>query len=305
MIKRFLQIYLLTLLLAPDLQVAAQSIQLKASVDRDKILIGEPILLQLEGEFPKSANHDWFSTDSIAHFEVIASGKIDTATSVGGDFLKQIITITSFDSGSWTIPMLSLIVNNNRYLTDSINIEVGYTPADPAQPYHGLKEIIDVAEAEPDYINYIIAVVTLVAIALLAYLLWKKKKPGKPAETKVKVVLKPYEKAQKALQELKASDMVGQGQVKYYYTQLNDILRTYLRDKQLVVSPDSSNAELIYAIQPKLSRDTSLALSQSLRLADAAKFAKYIPADEEHVSVFDNIQQAIEKIEHIDNKVLS
>ncbi len=287
-------------------QALSQTIHLKASVNRDRILIGEPILLQLELEVPKESTHNWFNTDSIPHFELIERSKIDTQSSVGSDFYKQVLTITSFDSGSWTIPMLPLTVNNNRYLTDSIAIEVSYSNTDPSQPYHDIRDIIEVPEAEPLYINYIIAVVTLVALAVLVYLFSKRKKPAVVAAPEaVAPSLDPFEKAMQELQVLQAAGRPsGQEEIKMYYSRLNDILRIYLRDKHLVNAPDSSNAELLRTIRHMLDSDMNRSLGQSLQWADAAKFAKYQPGDAEQGQVLESLRKSIEKIEKFDNPVL-
>ncbi|GAO41714.1 BatD family protein [Flavihumibacter petaseus] len=304
MIRRIIQICLFAGALLTVRQASAQHIHLKASVNRDKILIGEPVLLQLELSAPQGSTHDWFRTDSLPHFEIIEAGKIDTATGVDGDFFKQVLTITSFDSGSWTIPMLSLTVNNNRYLTDSVSIEVGYTPTDPNQPYHDIKEIIEVPEAEPLYINYIIAVVTLIAIAVAAYLLWRKKK--KPQEQPVVKASSqnPFERAMGAIQELKAAGTPAGESIKRYYVQLNDILRQYLKDKRFVNTQDAGNRELLLTVRPQLDSDTAHQLEHALQLADAAKFAKYQPDAQTHGQALEAVRLSIEKLEKIDNTVL-
>ncbi|HOA38853.1 MAG TPA: LPXTG cell wall anchor domain-containing protein [Flavihumibacter sp.] len=283
--------------------VSAQHIQLKASVDKNNILIGEPILLTLEGEFPADQAHNWFSTDSINHFDIIERTAIDTAHQGTEQFLKQVLRITSFDSGTWTIPMMSLKVGDNHYLTDSIQIEVGYTPADPNKPYHGIRDIIEVPVTENNYLLYIVGIAGLLALLLALYFLFRKKKTTVAKEVK-QPPISAIEQARTALKALKTENLSTSTGVKQYYSRLNEILREYLLAKKILPTPDSSNRELLFAIYTKLDNTEKQNLAKALTLADAAKFAKYQPNAADHEETFQTIQSSIEKIE-LDNKVLS
>ncbi len=297
-------ITVIILLALVPIGAAAQHIQLRASVDRNNMLIGEPILLTLEGEFPRDAPHNWFNTDSLAHFEEIERAEIDTALQGNDQFLKLVLRITSFDSGSWVIPMMSLRVGNNNYLTDSIVIEVGYTPADPNKPYHDIRDIIEVQAPENDYTTYIAIAASVLLLLLLLYLLFRKKKKA-PASQPAQTRLTAIEKARTELKALQAEDPATTGRVKYYYSRLNDILRDYLLAKKIITSPDGSNRDVFMSVQSKLGHEEKQALAKALTLADAAKFAKYQPTATDHADVFQTIQSSIEKIEQLDNKVLS
>ncbi|MFD2526649.1 hypothetical protein ACFSQD_12590 [Flavihumibacter stibioxidans] len=286
---------LLLFLVSTALQ--AQDIMVKASVSKDRILIGEPIVLKLEAEIPKSSETGWFKVDSIEHFDYLKQPVKDTQINVNAIIFKELFTITSFDSGSWTIPRYSITINNNRYLTDSIRIDVGYSPADPSQPYHDIRDIVEVPETEQLYINYIIAVVTLLAIAALIWLLRRKRKTAGESPVQTGPRLTPYERATAELASLKASGLPAAGQLKQFYTRLNDILRTYFREQQLVTSPDASNEQLVVGVKSRLDNESVYRLAQSLRLADAVKFARYEPGVNEHEQVFNDIKESIENIE--------
>lgn len=285
---------LLLLLASPILE--AQDIMVKASVSKDRILIGEPIVLKLEAEIPKNSETGWFKVDSLAHFEYLDDPVKDTQLNAVTILFKELHTITSFDSGSWTIPRYVITINNNRYLTDSIRIDVGYSPADPSQPYHDIKDIVDVPDANQLYTNYIIAVVTVLAIAALVWLLRRKKRIAGPATT-TGPLLTPYEKASAELQALRASGLPSAGQLKQFYVKLNDILRNYFREQQLVTKPDASNDQLVVGVKSHLDNESVYRLAQSLRLADAVKFARYEPGDQEHEQVFNGVKESIEIIE--------
>ena len=107
-------------------------VSVKASVDRDKILIGEPITLTLQAYAPLGEPVTWFALDTIPRFEFISKGKLDTIENVDNKKLEQTVVITSFDSGSVLFPPLEMKVGDKIYLTDSLIIDVAYKNFDPA-----------------------------------------------------------------------------------------------------------------------------------------------------------------------------
>ena len=54
---------------------------LKATVDKQKILIGEPIHLMLEATVQGNAPLIWPDLDSLPHFEFVEKGKVDSTLS--------------------------------------------------------------------------------------------------------------------------------------------------------------------------------------------------------------------------------
>jgi hypothetical protein len=289
----------MVLLLAGWMSAEAQEVRVQASVDRTKILIGEPVQLRLDVEIPQNTPMGWFNMDTLPHFQFITKNKIDTQQNARTILFKQILSITSFDSGQWVIPQLGLTVGNNRYLTDSLTILVDYSPMDPNQPYHDIKDIIEVPETDSIYINYILVAVTLIAIALLIWFLLRKKKPM-VAQEHNGPRLSPLQQALKELEELKAEHPAEN--VKSYFTKLNDILRTYFRNRKLVTAPDAGNELFILKVQSDLSREQVQQLAQSLRLADAVKFARYRPSVTEQNEAYEIIRKTLPIIDEIHYK---
>jgi len=225
MLKKITIIWLLVTV-AGFFSVQAQDVRVQASVDRNKILIGEPIQLRLDVEIPQGTPMGWFNLDTIPHFTFITRNKIDTQNNVRTILFKQILSITSFDSGQWVIPQLGLTVGNNRYLTDSISIMVDYSPAAAS----------------------------------------------------------------------------SSANVKTYFTRLNDILRTYFKNRNLVTAPNAGNESFVQKVQSDLSRDQVLQLAQTLRLTDAVKFAKYNPSAAEQEEAYDVIRKTLPIIDEIHYK---
>jgi hypothetical protein len=280
----------LLLLLNVALFVAAQNkTSVKAAVDRNKIFIGERIQLTLQVNIPENEPIRFFYIDTIPHFE-LNKQKVDTSNTSTGTFLKQIINITSFDSGHWVIPAFVL---GDTIATDTIPVDVGYSPMDTAQAYHDIKDIITVKPEEPQKPWWIWAAIgggLVIIITLLIYLMRRRK----PVATTPVVVIPPFEEAMKQLERLQQERPAQ----KQYYSRLIDIFRVYVNQKKDIHSLQKTTDDLVIQLRsvpiPKLQFER---LSQALRLSDFVKFAKYVPSAEDDRNALEAVKESIVSIE--------
>ncbi|MDH7464482.1 hypothetical protein QEG73_24510 [Chitinophagaceae bacterium 26-R-25] len=279
----------------------AQSVSVKASIDSSYILIGQPIQLVLEANVPLGVNVDWFPLDSLPHFEFIDKGKIDTVTTQDGKAFRQLITITSFDSGRWSIPQLPLRVENRETLTDSLTVNVDYSAFDPKQEYHDIKDIIIVDNPYLKYINWFIAGIALIALVLTIYFLRKKVRKYKPSpNTFSDSNLSPLQEALEALQQLQKQPLQNGVDVKNYYSVLNDIVRQFWWRKTNWAARKKTNDELVQQLSgTDLPQNEKLDFAQQLRMTDAVKFAKYIPSFEENNVAFETTKKSLQSLDGI------
>jgi BatD DUF11 like domain len=272
----------------------------KASVDDDQILIGEPIKLTLEAHIPLGQPLTWFNFDTIPHFEFIDKGKADTTDNIEGKQLTQVLTITSFDSGYVVIPPMTIKVGNKTYTTDSIPIQVSYAPLDISKDYRDIKEIEEVPKpAWMAYIPWLLGLFTLIAIGVIVYLLRRPKKALPPPPPPVPK-LTPYEEALQALEELRKEGWVHNGEVKTYYSRLNDILRVFILRKLKMATLEKTNEELVTELrQVPMERDSFNQMVTALQVTDFVKFARYQPNESDNEKNFTVIQTAIKTLNNI------
>lgn len=293
-------IILCTLIMLPVVSLLAQTPQqpvVKAGVDRTTILIGEPIKLNLEATIPTGTIFQWFNADSIPHFEIVEKGPVDSSKDINYKVYRQQFTITSFDSGSWKIPSFVLQAGKKKFKTDTIAINVTFSPSDTAKDYHDIKDIIAVKNPANPYLPWIIGAAALLVLLAIIYFLRKKRKaPVKQKEPVSK--LTPFEEAMQSLEELKKQQLPQSGDVKQYYTRLNDILRWYVSRKFKISSLEKTNEELILQLRElRLGNQEYTTLVQALRMADFVKFAKYTPSQSEQEETFITIKNSITKLE--------
>jgi hypothetical protein len=276
---------------------AKSQVSVKASVDRDKILIGEPVKLVLQAYTPLGENVTWFNLDTIPRFEFIQKGKLDTIENVDNKKFEQTLIITSFDSGSVVLPPLEMTVGARTYYTDSLVVDVAYHNFDPAAEYRDIKAITEVKDASSDYIPWIIGAVTLIAIGLIVWLLRKKKKVASNVDAGISV-LPPYEEAMEKLELLKKYDWTVPGATKSYYTELNDIFRVFVLRRMQITSLEKTNDELIMQLtQSGMSKENFTQLAQALRMSDFVKFARYQPGTSDNDNSREVIRSSIKTLD--------
>jgi len=284
-------IFLLVSLIMAVTAGAQTRTKVKATVDKNKILIGEPIKLTLEADIPENEPIRFFMIDTLPHFEFLEKETIDTSNTSDGTRLRQMVRITSFDSGHWVLPALDL---GDNISTDTLPIDVVFSDFNPDSPYHDIHDIIDVVppkEGTPWWTWLIAAGIVLLAAILFIVLRKKKKKPEPMTAWPVEY---PYNQAMRQLEALQKSNLSP----KEYYSQLVDIFRLYVHRRKGILSLQKTTDDLVVQLTNlEVAKGAFEKLSQALRLSDFVKFARYIPSREDDRDAFESVKAAIEEIE--------
>lgn len=270
-------LHIIVLLLCFTVGFSQEKPVLKTSIDTTTIRIGEQFHLSFT-----------VSPVSKVHFPELKDklGKIEVLDSVPADTLNQTLIkrflLTSFDSGRWVIPQQEILINNQKYLTDSIIINVGTVKVDTLkQPLFPIKTIKDepfaLIDARP-YLWWIIGVLTLLALAL--YLLLRKK----GIKIIKKRIVPPFIIAMDRLKELDQKQLIKSQQLKVFYIELTDIIRRYIEEDLSIPALESTSDELLSTITDfnesshlEIDKQTIEKLNDLLKSADLVKFAKYKP----------------------------
>ncbi len=266
-------------------------VSIKAFVDKDKILIGEPISLTVEAYTPLGVSVVWFDAASLAPFEIIQQLPADTLQNIDGKQTLQKFIITAFDSGQLVIPPLEVKVDGVSYFSDSLVIRSSFISFDPQEDYRDIKDIIEARDEENNWWIWI-SLLSLIVLSVLAYWLLANKK--RPVVVSDSVISKPsaYAEAMKSLSELKEkAPSLGE---KTYYTMMNNILRKYLEGKFNISTFDRTNEELIKALSKfNIPAVAYQKLVYSMNIADYVKFAKFRPSEEDNREHLEVVGQSI------------
>jgi LPXTG-motif cell wall-anchored protein len=281
--------FFLLLISFSSLAAAAQPPALTATVDKSRILIGEPLQLELRLTSAQLPPHG-VVVDSMPFFEVLDQ-KSDTLRDGNGYTIRQVLKLTSWDSGRRVIPP---IVYEGSIATKPIPVSVVFSsPFDPKQPYHDEKDIMDLpAEARSTWQWYVILGLV---VLLLVLLLFPKRRKDAP------VVVKPdvnyYKKVLQQLQVLQ-QDAERRGEPKIFYTEMVNIFRQYLYKRKAYYSDADTSADLVARLQQwRVQGGLQDELKRALANADSAKFAKYRPGTEVMDADVQTLKKAVIAIE--------
>ncbi|HEY1114423.1 MAG TPA: BatD family protein [Chitinophagaceae bacterium] len=281
----------ITLFLLLSLSAFTQTVTVTASSDKTRIVIGEQIKLTLEATVPRQEDIDWPKIDSLPHFEILNASKLDSQLSGEELILKQTLTLTSWDSGRWQIPAFA-IVGARR--TKPITIDVGFSPFDRNQPYHDIKDIIDVDRPRISYWYWYLIGAVLLIVFLLLLFPPKKKKPEVAAFVPDEGI---YKQSLNRLDKLRGA---ADGDPKVFHTELVDIFREYLLKRKGIQSYSKTTDDLGVQLGGlPIPKTVYNSLLQTLRLSDLVKFARFRPTVEENKTAVDNIKQSITTIEDL------
>ncbi|MEX6685881.1 hypothetical protein QTN47_00155 [Danxiaibacter flavus] len=280
-------IYGLALLLCLSASKNLTAQKLSASLDRDKILLGEQVTLTIKAEDinPLSATLvTWANLpDTGNHVEVVKREETDSTMISGLNTYVQKITITSFDSGKWQLPDISVTFadkpTGKPVILHSAPVILEVLPVDVSslKDYHPIKDILEVQARSNIWLIILLIAGGLLLIFLLWWFLFRKKK-SKAVAIKPKDPVTNYQQAIEALKELEKSNYP----VNIFYLQLDKIYRTYL-DAELNIHTMQSTTDEVMMHTRDLISDTGLRTEffQLARLISAVKFAKYLPPKDE------------------------
>ena len=276
-----LKLYILFILLSTSL--FAQKVT--TSIDKTKNKIGAEFKLTLKTDVDTLSKVKFPEAKNFGALEVIQSYKMDTVKNGARYELIKKYGLTQFDSGSYVIPRIPVVINGKTAFSDSIMVEVNAVVVDTLT--QKMYDIKDIAQAESPLGSWWIYLLILLAIAVIGFFVYRFIKKRQTRE-KVEVVVykSPIEKATSLLMQLETKELWQKGEVKNYYSELTEIARNYIEEEINIPAMESTTSELIEGLRNaakhkklKLSNETVANLEKVLMQADLVKFAKSKPLD--------------------------
>ena len=269
-------------------------------LDTTNIRIGEQIQFKILVNETANVVFPKLQLDSLGKVEVVEALPTDTLK----NRLEKRYLLTSFDSGQYVIPQQNVLVNSKKFLTDSLLLNVATIKVDTTkQKMFPIKSIHREPKTFDDYkylFWWLIPILVILAIVLF-FVLRKKVKKEAPI-----VLVEPIQEALQRLKELDEKELLKQNKVKIYYSELTDIVRTYIEKDIKIPALESTTDELIETIYDfnessklGISKETIKELKEVLQSADLVKFAKSKPIVEEirgHRNISERILQSLKPI---------
>ncbi len=265
----------------------AQNVEAFARLDSSSIMIGDQIGFELGITVPESFAVSFpFFTDTITkNIEIINKQPIDTISVAEGFLMRQLYTITSFDSGYFELPDFEFLFHHlddtilYRTNTNTLFLMVNTPIVDTSQAFKVIKGPVKEPYTFMEIFPWVL--LGLAIIGGIIFLIWylKKRKQKKPLfKARPKPVLPPDELAIQKLEELRLAKIWQQGKLKNYYTVLTNIAREYFEGRYHFDAMEMTSDEILDELQRHgVNKEAKDKMKNVLQLADLVKFAKAHP----------------------------
>ena len=280
----FKSLIFIMLMMLPGIKVAAQNVEAYSKLDSSAIMIGDQINLEIGISIPENFKVIWpLLVDTVTrNIEIIEKEDIDTSKLDGNLQFKQLLTITSFDSGYFEIPSVEFEFfhenDTTKYTagTNTLFLMVNTPVVDTSKAFKVIKGPVREPYTFAEIFPW--ALLGLVIIGLVIFLIWyiRKRKNNQPVfARRPKPQLPPHILAIQKLEELRLAKIWQQGKVKEYYTALTDIVREYFDGRFDVDAMEMTSDEILEALNEKPVNNQAIdKIRNVLELADLVKFAK-------------------------------
>lgn len=271
-------------------------------LDRDSILIGDQVwwILSLPDQardpsFTRSVESPEMPGEAVEGVEILEGVRFDTI--FHRKKMQEIqarIKLTSFDSGSYSLPYMPLFLKRVDGGTDTLWFKgpvlyVNTIPVDTTSfKAYGLKPQMKYPITAAEILSVAGLLLALAAIVYLTVRIIRRRRQNLPLFHSLKPAEPPHVVALKALDKIRAQQLWKTQKVKHYYTVLTDVLRIYFYNRWGIQAMEQTSAEMLGSLNSVSEKDELLTkeviteLQKVLNTSDLVKFAKYVPAENEN-----------------------
>jgi hypothetical protein len=215
--------------------------------------------------------------------ETVEAFKTDTTRRMDRMTLQKIYALTQFDSGNYLLPTQRIEVDGKGYFTDSVLVSVATVAVDTvSKDIFDIKPLIPVEKNSALIPFYVWVILGVLLLAGGIYWWFFRRKSLTPEEEEA--LLPPYDRALLELKRLENSRYIIQEEYKKYYSELTDIVRSYLEEDVHISALESTTDQLITKLEMmkdagelKIEEETIRQFKRILDTADLVKFARSKP----------------------------
>ncbi len=272
-------------LIVYTLPADAQQVTVRASIDSLQLLVGEQTKIHLEVSMDadRKLRLPVIKDTLVRGVEVLDIAKPDTQK-LNDDkrwLIRQDYTVTSFDSALYYLPPLEVMVDDKEYRSESLALKVYSIPVDTLHPdqFFGPKTIVEVPLQWQDIDSMVYSLILMLLFGAGCVFLIVRLKNNKPIIKIIKIEpkLPPHQEAMKHIEEIKANKNIQREDPKLYYTELTDVIRTYIAERFGFNAMEMTSAEIIEQLLQVKDKDSLKDLKYLFETADLVKFAKHAP----------------------------
>ncbi len=292
----------------------AHAQRVEAYLSADSVTVGDRFTLTLVAlhgfettpSFPDPSAGETVYGD-VEVLGVAASGGRALGADNSGTRLDSVVyEATTFALDTAYVPALSIVFSGNAD-TFSVATPPLILPVSSLVPSEaeGIKDLAPLVEfASPVWPYVLLGLAMLVLVGLLIYYLRERRRPPEPepppppSEPRVS----PYEAAIKRLRLLEKASLDAPAEIKPFFVELSDLLRTYLEEGLGVPALERTTRELMgefenRTVRYKLPGGAPQRVYGILELSDLVKFAEVKPPGAQSRMALDETRKTVDVIE--------
>lgn len=314
-VRKVWRMLLLICLWLTSFHAIAQSITVDASLDSLQLLIGEQAKIKLEVscDAKQKVELPLFNDTIVSGVEIVDIIKADTQFLNNKErmLITQEYIITSFDSAFYYLPPFEVLVDEKPYYSKSLALMVYTMEVDTSHPemFFGPKTVMQPIFLWKDWQMIIWLSILLIPLLIIVVYLTIRYNDNKPIIRTVKIEpkLPPHQQAIKDIERIKEEKSWQKGEAKIYYTELTDVIRTYIKDRFGFNALEKTSSEIIECLQEIQDNEAVADLKYLFETADLVKFAKHAPMINENdlnlVNALEFVNQTKKEIEENEKHV--
>ena len=287
----------------PESALHAQDVTVTAAADSSHITIGDWFRMTIDLKKPDGVTTHWpLFQDSLGPFEIVKQDSLLRTDSNGVVKERKTITISKYDSGSFSIPSIPIGYTSPgdttlKYAaTQPLPVFVSSIAVDTSRDIKDVKAPLSVPITWREILVYVLIVLAVIGIIYALYYYRKKNKKIILEDEEVRYERPAHIVAIERLRQLEEKRLWQKGEVKKFYSEATEIIREYFEKRYGIMALELTSDEVLQRLA-KFKLEGSLMKSiESLFLnADLVKFAKYMPVSTENEAVIPQTLQIVDQ----------
>ncbi len=248
-----------------------------------EMLVGEQVALTVTAHAPDTANVVFPNSLLLPTDIEVLEAVQEPAVSEGAGMTRHRChyVLTCFRDTLYPLPPITVNIGGRELQTPQLALKVLTVDVDTTnyEKYYGPHDVqsLPMSWTGDDWNRAFWMSCVAVALCLFLVFLLIRLKSNKPIVSRIRIIkrLLPHQKAMKAIDAIKAEQMVTAEDSKAYYTRLTDTLRQYINERYGFSAMEMTSTEIIERLTQTGDQQSLDELRQLFTTADLVKFAKY------------------------------
>ena len=297
-------IHILFLLWQASFAAQPVPISVSSQVDKSKITIGDLIRYTVTVTHDEKVQVEMPGTGAnLGGFEIRNYKVEDPRKQNGQVFSTATYTISTFITGEFVIPPLTVVYqlpgDTTRHFlsTDKIKIVVESVKPSEAGDIKDIKPPLEIPRNWWLLARNVGIGLLIIAMAVSGWIGYRRWKQGKGLiPVRQTPPRPPHEIALEALDRLRNSGFLENGEIKAFYIELSEVIRRYVEGRYFIIAMEMTTTEVLQNLSGASVTEEEMNLFRVfLEQCDLVKFAKYIPSPDENEAALNEAHDIVEK----------